>query len=505
MTFLRSATLTSAFALMAGPALAQVAAGDVWADWKEVLENYGIDVATANETSSGGTTIVSGLSLGFEMPEGAFSIALGSVTFEDQPNVQTNGFSTSGTWDLNDPLVMNVTDEDGEDATIRMTLTQPGAEILVSGAPDAMRYDFNYPEISVSEFDVDGTDIPEDFPAMIEVTARDMTGYMAMQDSELRAYDSVVSLASLVADIAVDVPEDEGGGSFAMTFDLADLQQTTTGTFGVIDMAMSAAEMIGGGMRQDSRATHGPARYTIEADGPDGAFRMEAEAASGSLDMSIDEQGISYGTSTSDTTVSITGDAIPLPAVNLSIAESGGTFSMPLVPGEAPQDFGVVLRLVGLEVDDMIWGLFDPAGQLPRDPATLIVDLGGTAILTDDFTDPDYAEDPSAAMPGTVEELKINALQLTLAGAELTGTGDFAFDNSMGMPMPSGQADLMLSGGNTLLDTLVGMGLLPEEQAMGARMMLGMFARPGPGEDTLTSQIEVTPDGQVLANGQRIR
>ena len=36
-------------------------------------------------------------------------------------------------------------------------------------------------------------------------------------------------------------------------------------------------------------------------------------------------------------------------------------------------------------------------------------------------------------------------------------------------------------------------------------MMMGLFARPGDGEDTLVSTIEVQEDGAVLANGQRIR
>ena len=46
---------------------------------------------------------------------------------------------------------------------------------------------------------------------------------------------------------------------------------------------------------------------------------------------------------------------------------------------------------------------------------------------------------------------------------------------------------------------------VPEEQAAGARMMMGLFAVPGDGEDTLTSTIEVKGDGQILANGQRIK
>ena len=87
----------------------------------------------------------------------------------------------------------------------------------------------------------------------------------------------------------------------------------------------------------------------------------------------------------------------------------------------------------------------------------------------------------------------------------MTGDGYFAFDNSFGIPIPSGTANMMLVGANGLMDTLVSMGLLPQEQAMGARMMLGLFARPGDGEDTLVSTIEVKEDGQILANGQRLK
>lgn len=40
---------------------------------------------------------------------------------------------------------------------------------------------------------------------------------------------------------------------------------------------------------------------------------------------------------------------------------------------------------------------------------------------------------------------------------------------------------------------------------MGARMMMGMLAVPGEAEDTLTSKIEISEDGQIHANGQRIK
>jgi hypothetical protein len=63
---------------------------------------------------------------------------------------------------------------------------------------------------------------------------------------------------------------------------------------------------------------------------------------------------------------------------------------------------------------------------------------------------------------------------------------------------------MKLVGGNGLLDKLVAMGLIPKDQAMGARMMMGMFARPGDGVDTLTSTIEFKDKG-LFANGQRLQ
>lgn len=99
---------------------------------------------------------------------------------------------------------------------------------------------------------------------------------------------------------------------------------------------------------------------------------------------------------------------------------------------------------------------------------------------------------------------------VSLVGAKLTGDADFTFDNSNteefdGLPAPSGVANLQLVGANALIDKLIDMGLLQESDAMGARMMMGLMAVPGDEPDTLNSKIEFTEDGQILANGQRIK
>ncbi|MEL7027465.1 MAG: DUF2125 domain-containing protein, partial [Pseudomonadota bacterium] len=265
------------------------------------------------------------------------------------------------------------------------------------------------------------------------------------------------------------------------------------------------------GFAADWSLTHGAADYKVSGTDPSGTFNLTSTAASGTFDGDISSDGLTYGGGNTDLNVAMSGSSIPFPQLTFSIAESEGRLAMPVSAGEEAGDFGLLLKIVDLEMSDAIWGMFDPAQQLPRDPATLVVDIAGKAKWFIDIFDPEVQENMTPGeMPGEVETLDINALQLTVAGAELTGEGAFEFDNSGSgafapAPSPFGTLSLELTGGNGLLDTLVVMGLIPQEQAMGARMMLGLFARPGAGEDSLVSTIEVGKDGSVSANGQRIR
>lgn len=56
----------------------------------------------------------------------------------------------------------------------------------------------------------------------------------------------------------------------------------------------------------------------------------------------------------------------------------------------------------------------------------------------------------------------------------------------MGFPAPLGEANVTVTGANALIDGLIATGLITEDDAMGARMMMGMFMVPS-GDDSLTS------------------
>lgn len=497
MTFMRIFSTTSALALIASPALAELSAAQVWNDWKDMLDSYGAEISAAAEDQSGNTLTVSDLTATFNIQEGTMALNLGDIAFAEQ------GDGTIViTMEEVLPISMNVTGPEGEEGHASFTVTQPGAKLVASGEAGNMRYDFDYPSLGLSDFALEGDDVPEDMPVTLEMMADGITGFVTTTGTDVRSFETESTIASLTMNMDIDDP-DEGKGGFKAN--LTDFKQSARGTLADIEMDMSLAELIEAGVSQSGSGTYGASTYEFAFDGPEGSFQMAMAAESGTLDFSFDENGISYGGVTRGVTATLGGAAIPFPPLTFRMAESEGRLSMPMVPSEEEQDFGLVFTVIGLEVDDMLWGMIDPAGMLPREPATLVIDMGGSAVLKEDITNPEYMENLQGATPGTIESLNVNAIQLKVAGADLTGDGDFAFNNEMGIPLPSGTMNLMLTGGNGLLDTLVNMGLVPEDQAMGARMMMGMFARPGDGPDTLVSTIQVNEDGSVLANGQRIK
>ncbi len=151
-------------------------------------------------------------------------------------------------------------------------------------------------------------------------------------------------------------------------------------------------------------------------------------------------------------------------------------------------------------MDDAIWNLFDPAEELPRDPATVVLDFAGTAVMNVDlFGDPE-AMAALEGPPGELKSLTLTQLLVTLAGAELRGSGDLAFPVPATPPAPVGTIDLALDGGFALIDRLVAIGLVPAQQAAFVKGGAGAIARPV-GDDQLESTIEFTEGGGISANG----
>ena len=163
-------------------------------------------------------------------------------------------------------------------------------------------------------------------------------------------------------------------------------------------------------------------------------------------------------------------DELPFP-VEAALSTFGFTFDVPLSQSEDPQDFELGMELRDLTVGEGLWNIFDPGEALPRDPATVALNLSGEVTPLFDFMDPQQAQQAAMSdLPAEIHAAVLNELVLRVAGAEVTGDGAFTFDNSdlqtiPGVPRPEGQADFRMVGVNGLIDKLIQMGLIPEQQA----------------------------------------
>lgn len=492
-------------ALAAGPALAQVTAQQVWDDWKAQMSVYGeTGITIGSESYEGGVLTVT--DLGFDVAGEDGSTATGVLA---ELVLTENGDGTvSVSMSEEYPIAISTPadPETGSEASeVALVLRQAGLDLTVSGEAGALVYD-----LSADRYAIELDSVVEggvETPAEGLLAFNDVSGSYTSTVGEMR--DVAYDLAAATMDVLIDATNPDDGARFMLSGKVDGISTQATMTL-PLDPAADPEMMMMNGMAMDGGYTTAGGSYIFEVTDPESGVTSGTVTTQGStLDLAASKDAVRYGSSVTGVAVEATSAAMPMP-LTLSLAELGMTFEMPLSRSEAPAPWALGVNLSGLALDEQIWAMFDPQGMLPRDPATVAIDLTGTATLLFDLTDPAQAEAMAASpMPARVESVNLNELTIAFGGAQVTGSGAFTLDNDdtttiPGMPKPTGAVDLQLNGVNGLLDALTAMGLLPEEQVMGARMMLGAFATPV-GDDQLTSRIEFTEDGQILANGQRLQ
>lgn len=502
---LRGTTAALALVFAAQGALADLSAADVWAEWRDYLAGVGYQVS-GNESMSGNTLTVSDFSMSMQLPEGAgtFAIGLPEMAFAENGDGTVNVIFPPRI-----PMTFEVSD-DGETVSGEIAFDQRDAAMVVSGSPADMSYAYAASEVVVSlaSLTVDGDALPPD-AGHVTVAVSDMTSSTQVRKAAMRSYSQTLSAASITYDIAFKDPDSsehldfsgqmggigfDGSGTIPMQFDPADFKKMLDAGFG-----------IAGGFRYASGSS------TLEFEGDGDAFSFASSSQGGSLGMAMDAAHLAYNVAQRGVRISVSGNELPFP-VDVQMARSGFDLDMPVSASDQEQPFSFGMTLADFVMPDMLWAMFDPGAILPRDPATIELSLSGMARLFHDLLNPETAMaiEQSGQPPAELNALKIENMQVSMVGASLSGTGDFTFDNSDlvsydGIPAPSGRADLKIVGANGLIDRLIQMGLVSDQDAMGARMMMGMLAVPGDAPDSLNSTIELKDGGQIIANGQRIK
>lgn len=506
----RSAHLASAalfYVFSTQTALADLTAQDVWSDWQNYLAGSGYEV-TANEQMSGDTLTISDLTMKMVVDDNAGNamVVIPSISL-----TQNNDGSVSTTFPspMTIPFELSNEKEDGA-VSGELVYSHEGTDYKITGDPSNMAYAYSSAQIAlaVKSIVVEGKALPENTLKM-NVSMTNVAGTMMTKLGNLRGYDHKLTAGSLTYDIAFDDPDSDEQG----TFDGA-LRGIDAISVGLMPLEMDPNDLtasLENGLMMQGTLNYAAGHSDIQGIADGQSIAVTSTSQGGGIGFSMDKSLLSYDLNGTDTALTVETDSLPFP-VSVNMAKSSLRVAMPTMKSPDPQDFAFGLTLGEFTMSDMIWAMFDPAAQLPRDPATVELDLTGRATVVASLLDLEDAEilSKTDGMPGELNALTINKFLVSLVGARLSGDGNFTFDNGDtetfdGLPKPTGAIDLQLVGANGLIDKLIAMGFIAEQEALGARMMMGMIGVPGSEPDTLNSKIEINEQGHVLANGQRLK
>ncbi len=513
-------TTTSAMALtalMAGASFADVSPADVWQSWVEYYTSAGMEVTEGSREDTGGTLVVRDLVIGVADDTGRFAMNVPSVTMEDIGDGKvrmTMAPEFTAEMDVTAPEGA----PEGGDVALGVTVTQTGSEMVVSGSPDDQLYDVSMPELvmKLDKLVADGQ--PMDLP----LTARfvDATGsYRHTKTAEGRRVVQDMKTGKVEVSGKGTFPEspaDPGAASsgpqafdFTASYDgLAmafDMTLPAESTMDDLDAALQAGMAMTGsfefGKSEMSGTMSGPT-----AGGPDQTVTMKSSSENSTLGFAMSQDGIGYNGTGGVTSVELTTSMMPFP-IRYGIESASFDLLMPVSEREEVQPYRVATKVAGLTIGDEIWGLFDPMKQLPRDPATIDIDVSGNLKVMANIFDPAFIEGTDPAVPFMPVDVKIARFFAQAIGATVEASGELAAREGQTLQQtPAGNVSVRLEGVNTAMDKLINLGLLNPESAMQARMMMGMMMRPVEGaEDTQTSEVEFRDDGSVFVNGQQMQ
>ena len=503
-----TAAILSAFSLAASPALADLSVDDAWAVWQAQARALGLSV-TALETREGEAlqlgkiTFAAGLPMGL----GSFALHMAGPRFEPLGDGTVRVVMPERS-----EIRLNATITGEAPITARFSYEMDGSRVIMRGDTDNVEtlWTGTGARMTLTEmqpFADMGEELALEFSLsdyrFTNLTTRDGDLLSIAQNG---AYDAFsYSLSMRDDETASGATLSETGSGTGWTFDQSLTLPAAGSSLLELHNAFRAGLRLVGQSRLERMESHQTLMLEGELIGSEDTV-TEAYVT----DLRLDEGGIDLTASTGRFDAAFFAVGLPVPLAIEGGAVTAG-LEMPLLKADNPQGARLTMDISDLVLDDAVWALFDAQGQLPRDPLQVAFDSTAELQVNDELLDivALMARDGFAGLIDPVS-LRLNRFRLSGAGAEMRADGHFTFDREdtqtyPGIPRPDGIVGITLTGANGLIDRLVGMGLVGEDEAMGARMMMGMFMRPAEGEDVLSSEIQMTPEGHVLANGQRLK
>ncbi|PZX16523.1 uncharacterized protein DUF2125 [Palleronia aestuarii] len=486
----RTAPITALLAAgLALPATAEITADEVWQSWQDA-SSPGVRIDAASETREGDVLRLEGVTARFGERGAENTALIDWVELADQDD-GTVRVSSAPLYRLR---MEQVATENVEGTVVEGSLRHDGAVTTIAREDEVFTYETQAPEIVV---------LVEDIPSSDTGATTDAT--MTLTDLTLHTRDAVQDATSRTeidaSSVALDIQGEEPDTTYSLTARFEGFEGTTVDLLG----ALARRDAADAPMAPEFSAemSHQGSSTRLDMSSLDGDSRIETQSGSGQIGITSADGMGRYRAESDAVTLSVSGPQVPVSDLSAEIDRVALSLGMPLVPTEEPKDFDVSYDLTGVTVSEQVWNLVDPTGALPRDPATLAIEATGQSRLTRSLAN--TPEVGGADQIVALTSLDIDRILLDAVGLVLTGDGSLDFDDGPGQLEPEGEIALRLEGGNGLLDTLLEAGLFPPGQILAMRTGLGMFSRPGEGEDVVESTIRFLGDGGIEVNGTRIR
>ncbi|MGC8203420.1 hypothetical protein ACP2AV_12020 [Aliiroseovarius sp. PTFE2010] len=495
-TALISAAMAATFAM---PGFADVTPQQVWDNLSGSLERVGMSVVVADQTQSGDTLVVDGLSLVFQIGPSR------SVSEIEQLRLVGQG---DGTVAIEiEPAIRLTTQTRIDDELLAQNtglVTFSGLGMIASGEAGRIVYDMGADQV-VSETKVAATDLTP----MAQLSTMTLSGFTSQAIAEMQGQDmhlqTTGSAESYAANMATEAPE--GAADLRVDFTGSDFSFESTAVLPPAGDGNGFDAMMRNPNGLTAAYGLGPSTMSMVSDSGGGSFALEFANQALAFNLDLRDGVVGYDVTTRGNAFSVLTGGLPPLSGSAEVADFG--LRMPLVQTDTPRDMGLTLRIGQVALDETVWAIFDPGQALPRDPADLSVDLAAKGAWTADLMDPrSMAEaDAAGAMPIDMDSATLTSLVLDALGARIEAQGEVEFQQAddAPVPVPVGAVSVSAQGVQGLIEKLQVAGLLPIQFGTMATVMLGTYAVPAEGADSYTSQIEFEQNGGITANGQPLR
>lgn len=491
------ATLLASTALSAQ---AEITPDTLWQRWQDKVAESGRSITAERTTSEAGGLRLHGVEVSQTLADGTVSVRLDQMLLRP-----AEGDSVAVVIEAGQVLHLDAdaTDGDEEDIAARFDLGGEGLTLAVTGEISAPDYAFASEafELALTSLTQGGTALEASGLLGLEGLSGTIEGTDPSAGAPLEA-----SFATTAARMEMNITDPATNTVARSTASQEDLAAEVTFDPGKDGANWSVSGMMSGGAATNSSVQSGPEIGTLETSGTQDKV---------ALNFAVAPERASYDAKIEGATFSVASDQFPIPPVSFTLPEGIVAVSIPLSPSDDAQTARIGLRLSDFTVDDMLWNMLDPGRALPRTPAQLELDLEADLMISEASKAPPVPQAGPGTpmpipMPGLIPTaLRINSLKLGFAEADLDATGSFLVETRGTPPVPDlsqpvGSLDIAANGIMTLLQRLSAANLIDPQEAMGAQMMLGMFATQGEG-DSLTSRIVAEPGGGLVVNGNRMR